>query len=82
MNGLIFEEDVQHTEPNETGHRRGQFHRGWAVAIDDSEDYRETTLNRLTWHNLGYRLGKLFGKTSDELIDQMYSWCVEQQKGM
>ena len=46
----------------------------------NEQDYTPDTLKTLTWDNLGYRLGKLFGETSDELIEKIYNWCVEQQK--
>lgn len=37
-------------------------------------------LTNLTWDNLGYRLGRLFGPTSDELKQELFEWCVAQQK--
>lgn len=29
---------------------------------------------------LGWRMGRLFGETDEELIDELYDWCVRQQK--
>jgi hypothetical protein len=34
----------------------------------------------LTWNNLGWRLGYMFGPTSDEMIGAIYDWCVRQQQ--
>jgi hypothetical protein len=78
MNGMPFEVDIRYDDPNETGHREAQFREGWRRAVA-GECYQEETLRRLTWNNLGYRLGKLFGATSADHIDQIYDWCVRQQ---
>jgi hypothetical protein len=51
---------------------------GWNNATD-GQQYGTKALNDLTWENLGYRLGCLFGDTNPKLIDQLYDWCVEQQ---
>ena len=34
-----------------------------------------STLDRLTWENLGYRLGRILGSASAPFIDAMYSMC-------
>ena len=78
MNGIPFEEDIRDTNPNETGHREAQFHAGWRRAVE-GQCYREATLRQLTWNNLGYRLGKLFGATSADHGDPIDDWCVRQQ---
>ena len=79
MTKLTYEEDVRSTNPNETGHRRGRFKAAWKKAVR-GESYGSQALKRLTWDNLGWRLGRLFGATDDELIDEMYDWCVRQQE--
>ena len=79
MNELAFERDLRSTEPNKTGHRRARFREGWRIAIA-GECYTERTLKELKWDNLGYRLGKLFGNTSPRLVDELYDWCVSQQR--
>lgn len=78
MGLLTFREDVRHNDPDETGARRARFLEGWRKAVVGHE-YTQETLARLTWDNLGFRLGKLFGPTSPLLMDQMYEWCVHQQ---
>ena len=40
------------------------------------EELTEDTLEVLTWENLGYRLGWLFGETDEALMGDIYSWCV------
>lgn len=79
MTELTYEEDVRSTNPNETGHRRGRFKAAWKKAVR-GESYGSQALSRLTWDNLGWRLGKLFGETDEALIDEMYEWCVRQQE--
>jgi hypothetical protein len=79
MNGTPFEVDIRHDDPNDTGRHEVQFRQGWRRAVEGAR-YQEETLRRLTWNNLGYRLGKLFGPTSADHIDQMYEWCVRHQQ--
>ena len=80
MMGLSFDEDVRHTNSDETGHHRGRFKAVWRKAVD-GDDYGASTLEQLTWQNLGWRLSKLFGETDEALVDDMYEWCVDQQDG-
>ena len=74
IDNIKFDEDV-YTLPDAT--RRDQFHVGWQNAQRKQESYTPTTLNRLTWNNLGYRLGTHFGLLSDSKIDKIYEICVE-----
>ena len=39
----------------------------------------DAALDQLTWENLGWRLGKIFGDASEELQEELYEWCVKQQ---
>jgi hypothetical protein len=66
---LEYERDVRHP-PDER--RRGQFRAGWEDATERGDVYATETLERLTWHNLGYRFGKHFGHQSSEKIDQAF----------
>lgn len=81
MDGLTFDRDARHTDPNESGHRRARFRQGWLHAVE-GRIYGDAALKELTWDNLGYRLGRIFGSTSEEMIDQQYDWCVRQQKNV
>jgi hypothetical protein len=54
------------------GLRRGHFRVGWDDATVRQEAYRDETLNRLTWHNLGYRFGKALGPCDAEQIDAVF----------
>ena len=74
-----FEVDERHDDPNDTGRREREFRKGWKAALD-REPYKPETPRRLTWHNLGYRLGRLYGPTSDELMGFQYDWAVRQQQ--
>jgi hypothetical protein len=79
MDSLTFDKDTRHTEPNKSGHRRARFRQGWLNVVE-GKGYGDTALKELTWDNLIYRLGKLFGETTDEMIEQQYEWCVHQQR--
>jgi len=74
---LTYEEDVRKIAPD-ANYRRGRFKVGWNDAVDGKE-LNEEVLSQLTWENLGWRLGKLFGETSEDLKEDLYEWCVEQQ---
>lgn len=58
-------------------YRKARFKDGWQEALDGKK-YTDATLKLLTWENLGYRMGKIFGATSDELIDELHDWCARQ----
>lgn len=69
--------------------RQGAFKRGWKCGVasrdnrDDESDFEEgcsyeTLAERLTWWNLGFRLGRLFGETSAGLVDEMYQLSAKQ----
>ena len=80
MNNRDFERDIRNTDPNLSGHRRARFLDGWQDAIKGPQ-YSQEILRDLTWQNLGYRMGRLFGKTDDDTIVELYDWCVRQQSG-
>lgn len=52
--------------------RLGAFKRGWRDAAQRSERYSQETLSRLTWQNLGYRMGERFGSVGDDTIDRVF----------
>ena len=66
---LRFERDDR-DPPDER--RRGQFKAGWEDATVRGKEYAENTLQWLTWHNLGYRFGRLLGHRSQTEIDEAY----------
>lgn len=70
--------DSRTEDPNKSGRRLKVFRDGWAHAVAGREYTRET-LERLTWQNLGWRLGSLLGATSEGLVDETYDLCVRQQ---
>ncbi|MFC6906108.1 hypothetical protein [Halalkalicoccus tibetensis] len=76
--GLTSAEDGRQQNPDLDSYRLGNFKQGWTRAIEGQQ--YESVLDELKWNNLGWRLGKLFGPTSDELREEMFKWCVEQQK--
>lgn len=79
VNEALTYEDDGRVFPDPDDQRLEVFKEGWRKATS-GEEYGEKAHNELSWHNLGWRLGKLFGETSGELKDEMYMWCVEQQR--
>jgi hypothetical protein len=61
--------------------RRGQFRAGWGDAADRKQEYTDSTLSRLTWHNVGYRLGQRFGPQPPEEIDGAFNVLAERYGG-
>jgi hypothetical protein len=59
---------------DDVAHREAQFRLGWYEA--SVKDRPAGTVQQMTWRNLGYRLGKLYGEASDEAIGMQYDWCV------
>ena len=74
--GLEYEEDGR---KDPTGGRRANFKQGWTRAVNGRE-YDDNTLEELNWNDLGWRLGKLFGDTPDELRDELFDWCKRQRE--
>ena len=57
--------------------RRSRFHGGWSDATNYQKTYEPKTLKKLTWTNLGYRLGKQFGTRSEIEIDSLFDRFAE-----
>lgn len=51
--------------------RRGRFRSGWKTAAA-GETYGAAALQRLTWDNLGWRLGDRYGSQPDDLVDRVF----------
>jgi len=74
----FFEVDDRDKGPDASGHRLARFRIGWADAVR-GDTYSEETLRKLTWNNLGWRLGSLLGDASDEDVERVYRLCVKLQ---
>ena len=59
--------------------RERTFHRGWEDAIEEGS-YSERTFNKLSWQNLGNRLGCLFGDVPVEMRDELMFWAERQRR--
>jgi len=68
--------DVSPEEDDES--RLRSFKAGWTKA-EKGEEFTSDTLEKLSWHNLGWRLGMLSNGASGELKRDLYLWCVRQQ---
>ena len=76
--GLTFETDIRRDPAEDDhNHRLGAFKAGWTKATKGRQ--YDGVLDKLTWDNLGWRLGKLFGETSEEQIEELFDWCVDQR---
>lgn len=58
-------------------HRRSKFLVGWEDANQRRKVYTEEALERLTWKNLGYRLGRRFGELAPAEIDAVFDYLSE-----
>ncbi len=73
MDCTNFNYDIRE-DPGVDHYRKKEFKTGWNRAVR-GRNYAEDTLTDLTWDNLGWRLGKLFGETPDDMFEEMYDWC-------
>lgn len=54
------------------------YHQGFKHALDETrEDYASTTLSKVTWQNLGFRMAKEFGEQTDEWIDLSFRYAAD-----
>lgn len=76
-----FRDDIRHKDPHRTAYRRARFKDGWKNGANrDADAYTKQTLEQLTWQNVGYRMGEIFGETPEQQMDELYDWCVRQLK--
>jgi hypothetical protein len=54
------------------------FTRGWYDIAYRGQAYSGETLQRLTWCNLGWRMGKMEGKASSDEIRWAFEWFAAQ----
>ena len=53
------------------------FHQGFKHAQDETrDDYASSTLSKVTWQNLGYRIAKEFGDQSEEWIELSFRYAA------
>jgi len=57
--------------------RRSRFRSGWRDADRRADGYSRSTLAKLTWQNLGYRLGERFGPRNDSDVDFAFDILAE-----
>ncbi|WP_439025780.1 hypothetical protein [Haloarchaeobius sp. DT45] len=78
--GLLYEVDERRIVEPDDEEALEVFLSGWSKAVPpEGEDYGERAFETLSWPNLGYRLGLLFGPTSRDLKEDLYHWCVKKQ---
>lgn len=78
FDGLTYNKDIRvHPDPKDD--RLGAFKAGWTNS-EKGEIFNSSTLEQLSWHNLGWRLGMLFEDASGELKREIYMWCVDRQQ--
>jgi hypothetical protein len=75
--GLTYRQDRCQEDPDLDSHRLSNSKQSRTRAVAGRE--YESALKELKWNDLGWRLGKLFGETSDELREEIFKWCVKQQ---
>ena len=61
--------------------RRGQFQAGWEDWTVRERKYLPQTLRSLTWHNLGYRFARKFGKSTRDEIRRVYKTVASLKGG-
>jgi len=64
LNTFEYREDIRDPYPVDT-HLKA-FRVGWAHGADGGRNYGKAALRKLTWQNLGFRLGRRLGHVSPE----------------
>ena len=73
FDALRYDYDHDGRDPPPTDEpKRTAFKSGWGDATERGKIYTTQTLKRLTWYNLGYRLGKQFHEQTPEKINEAY----------
>jgi len=76
---LEYKKDIRKYPDN---FRKGQFKAGWEDAVIRQRVYSPTALQRLTWHNLGYRTGVRLGERSVDEINQIFEMFARHYKSV
>ncbi|SDX90718.1 hypothetical protein SAMN05421644_1194 [Allochromatium warmingii] len=74
LNACVYARD-ERKAPD--AHRRSKFLVGWEDATQHQKIYTDEALERLTWKNLGYRLGQHFGAQTAAEIDAVFDYLTE-----
>ena len=77
-NSDILQYETDERAPLDSDRER-TFHRGWRDAVE-SGPYSAGTFNKLSWQNLGNRLGCLFGDVPEEMRDELMFWAERQRR--
>jgi len=87
--GLAWHEEKRN-EPD-IGRQRA-FKGGWTKGVESNHLCDEAAVekvcslerltNELSWWNLGYRLGRIYRETSDELVQEIFQWSEKQYQEM
>lgn len=70
---LAFEYDGR-ADPDDA--RRLQFFVGFHRALT-GRTYTAETLKKLTWNNLGWRLGKIYGAGEEVIIEELWARSMQ-----
>jgi hypothetical protein len=74
MRELVFYHDNR-ADPDDA--RQRQFIVGFHQALA-GRTYTAKTLKMLTWNNLGWRLGRIYGAGGEAIVDELWSRSVRQ----
>lgn len=75
FDGLDYQADVRTTDP--TSSHQAAFKSGWTKAVKGQ--LIGGALDSLTWYNLGWRFGMLFGEVADDQKQALYELCIQMQ---
>jgi 5-methylcytosine-specific restriction endonuclease McrA len=74
-----FSDKPDERRPGDTN-RKGTFKNGWNYATRKG-DYQSDTLSKITWQNLGYRIGKELGDLDKDSVDLIYNHLASTWDG-
>ena len=87
LDTLYYERDERNHDPNKDGIRYGQFKEGWDKFVNRQPISVSVLLDRLTYHNLGFRTAALHNasttwRQNEQIVRAAYDNAVEIQVAM
>lgn len=69
---------VHHGTDEEASNRLRAFRTGWTDAVNGRQ-FTADTLSRVTWTNVGWRIGQVIGPTSQDIQEQLFTLLADLQ---
>ncbi len=69
---------IHHGTDDEARNRLRAFRSGWTDAVNGRQ-FTPDTLTRVTWTNVGWRIGQVIGQTNQDVQEQLFNILADLQ---